>query len=259
MGLTKRKRSDSDLYHVMQRGNSRQLLFEDDADRLKYVELANSAIAKTGVGVVAWCLMDNHTHLLMRGRLEDLSKCMERLGGCYSRYFGKRHDRVGYLYQGRFKSKPVLSEAQLLTLIRYIHRNPVEEGLSDTCAYPWSSYVDLAGMRKEPLVSIVGDALALFESKQSFQLFNEAPEGRRETPRHRKELLSSFAAKPPRSTEPDVRQSLSEILARRGYEALPHSDRFARNDILRELKNLGYTVRQIERACGIGRNIIQRA
>lgn len=142
-----RKRSASGFYHVFQRGVNHYDIFEGDDDRERYIELMTKCARKYKVELHAWCLMSNHTHLLLRASRERLSAMMRQLGSEYARFFNARHGRTGALFGSRFESVCVETDAQLVAVVRYIHRNPVEH--DEHCLfgdYPWSSYGEyLAG------------------------------------------------------------------------------------------------------------------
>ena len=141
--MTRRAFSEGDAYHIMVRGVGRQIIFEDDCDRQRFCDLLSSSVEQTRgdgieVSLLAWCLMQNHVHLLFRADLLSLSPLLRATLSQYARYFNYRHDRVGTLFQGRFKSVPIKDDAQLLTVLRYIHHNPLEIGRP--IQYRWSSY-----------------------------------------------------------------------------------------------------------------------
>lgn len=256
MGTHTRRKSDVSIYHVMQRGVGRRLIFEDDVDRQRFLEILDVSLADADVSLMAWCLMDNHTHLLLSGELRAIGSAMQRLGQTYARYFNIRHDRVGHLFQDRYKSVAVDDEPQLLTAMRYIHRNPVEEGLTKTCRYRWSSYVDYLGMRKDRPVRLDTSVLeGLLPTKGEVERFHDAV--RRELP---KRTTRPVGVSPlPKPSESEAIETLSSVLDAEGLERMPEADRWKRNTIIRRLKERGLSIRQIERLTGIGRNIIQRA
>jgi REP element-mobilizing transposase RayT len=129
------------LYHVLSRGNERRPIFADDRDRSRFLDLLAQSAERFDVEICAYVLMPNHYHLLLRTRHPNLSRAMQWLGVSYTARFNRRHNRVGHLFQGRFKSILVQNEAYLLQLSWYIHRNPVRAGLVERLAdYRWSSY-----------------------------------------------------------------------------------------------------------------------
>lgn len=129
------------VHHVWARGNDRMLIYRDDRDRELYLTML--ALTVTGVGwkCLAYCLMDNHVHLLIETPEPNLGRGMQRLHGKYGREFNDRYDRSGHVFQGRFGSKPMRSELQFWTTLRYIVQNPVEAGLCRAArAWRWSSH-----------------------------------------------------------------------------------------------------------------------
>ena len=136
-----RQVSATGFYHVMQRGVNLFDIFENDEDRRRYVGLLQETAAQEEIIVRAWCLMSNHVHLLLQGDISNLSAMMRKLGSRYARYFNIRHGRIGHLFEDRFASVCIESDAQYLTVVRYIHSNPIVHQENARCEeYPWSSY-----------------------------------------------------------------------------------------------------------------------
>lgn len=133
--------SQTGIYHVMVRGNERKNLFLNEDDKQRFVETLFIVKTETGFFIFAYCLMDNHIHLLIKESSEGLATIMKRINTSYAYYFNKKYHRVGHLFQDRFKSEPIEDERYLLAVIRYIHNNPVKAGLVTTPGqYQWSSY-----------------------------------------------------------------------------------------------------------------------
>ena len=137
---TARRSGDSGIYHVVCRGSGRQLIFETDADRARYMNSLLELVSEFNAELLSWCLMDNHVHLLIRQQIDDLSQMMRRLNSGYALYFNLVHGRSGCLFQGRYLSEPVEDDAYLMTVVRYIHQNPLKAGMTSSCSYKWSSY-----------------------------------------------------------------------------------------------------------------------
>lgn len=129
------------LYHVMARGNASQAIFYDNDDYERFLATIGRSSKRFDWVLWAYCLMPNHYHLLVETRRPTLARGMRDLNGVYAQSFNWRHDRVGHLFQGRYKAILVDKESYLLELSRYIVLNPVRAGL---CARPddwrWSSY-----------------------------------------------------------------------------------------------------------------------
>lgn len=152
--------------HVTQRGVNRGAIFVDDEDRRHFLDLLHDAVRAHALHVHAYVMMDNHIHLLLTSHEAGaLSAAMRRLGQCYVRAFNQRHRRVGPLWQGRFKSCLVESEAYLMTAYRYIELNPVRAAMvAHAEDHPWSSVHANLGTRRDPLVTPHPLFLALHEN-----------------------------------------------------------------------------------------------
>ena len=130
------------LYHVINRGVEKRPIFLDDPDRLRFLTLVDEQKAVFDYNVIAYCLMSNHYHLLLEMKAENLSFALKRLGQDYAQYFNRKYNRVGSLWQGRFKSWLVYDEKYLRVLIKYIECNPIKKGITSRIGeYPWASSV----------------------------------------------------------------------------------------------------------------------
>ena len=128
------------VYHVTSRGDRREPIYRDDADRALQIEVLAQAVDRFDATVLAWCQMGNHYHLVLHTRQPNLSRFMRHLNGVYTQGFNRVHGLVGHLFQGRFKAILVDRDAYLLALCRYVERNPVAAGLVDSpLDWPWSS------------------------------------------------------------------------------------------------------------------------
>lgn len=132
--------------HVFARGNGRQDIFRGDADRRLYLLLLGQVVVRQRWSCLAYCLMDNHVHLLIETPEPNLASGMQRLHSLYAQTFNKRYGGCGHVFQGRFGAMRVKTDEQLLTVARYIALNPVEAGL---CGRPgdwaWSSHAAVIG------------------------------------------------------------------------------------------------------------------
>jgi putative transposase len=133
--------SETGTYHVMMRGNERKNLFLDEEDKQRFLDTLLVKKEETGFMDYAYCLMDNHIHLLIKEGPEGLATMMKRINASYAYYFNQKNNRVGHLFQDRFKSEPIEDERYLLAVIRYIHNNPVKARIvKKPEQYKWSSY-----------------------------------------------------------------------------------------------------------------------
>ena len=113
--------ANDQIYHIINRGNRRSVIFHDEYDFTKMLELLFLAKKKYDINIYAYCLMNNHYHLVVHTEFADsLSECMQWLGTSYVRYYNKRYKTSGHLWQGRYKSFIVQRDSYLLTLIKYV-------------------------------------------------------------------------------------------------------------------------------------------
>ena len=124
----------------MVRGINQQNIFVEDNDYLKYIDTLREYKKEIAFELYAYCLMGNHLHLLIKEGNEEIGNTMRRIGVSYAYWYNRQYDRSGHLFQGRFKSEPVEDDTYFLTVLRYIHQNPVKAGLvNNTEDYKWSS------------------------------------------------------------------------------------------------------------------------
>jgi len=139
------------LYHLTARGNAQAIIFIDDADRHLFLDLLGKEIAQQRWRCFAYCLMDNHYHLLIETPEPNLVAGMRRFNGAYTQAFNRRHARVGHLFQGRYKSIVVDKESYGLELCRYLVLNPVRAGMVKWPEqWRWSSYRATIGKTSIP-------------------------------------------------------------------------------------------------------------
>jgi len=142
------------IYHVTSRGNARQVIFLNGEDFADFLSVLASVVKRYHFLLHAYCLMDNHYHLLIETPEGNLSKGMRQLNGIYTQRFNQKHQRVGHLMQGRYKAILVDKDNYLLELCRYIVLNPVRAGIvKDPKDYRWSSYQATAGYSNTPGLS----------------------------------------------------------------------------------------------------------
>ena len=229
-----RTKSESGYYHILLRGIGQQNIFEDQQDRQKFIQILGRYKKEMNYQLIAYCLMGNHVHLL----LQDVDRCldvtMKKIAGSYAFYFNWKYERVGHLFQDRFKSEPVDDDAYFLTVLRYIHQNPYKAGISQIADYPWSSYknyIEDCGIVDTEM------ALALLNGKSNFvQFINETDE--------RKCLDVEFNK---RLTDEKAIQIIKSVAKIKNVQDLQTIDKATRNNVMRALKSQGLSVRQISR------------
>lgn len=240
-----RKKSESGYYHLIMRGVSRQVIFEDRTDYIHFLNLLKRFGIETKVRICAFCLMVNHVHLLVCDRDGHLSLFMQKLGTAYSWYFNHRYERTGHLFEDRYGSVPIESEEQLLTVFRYILNNPQEAGICPAAEYEWSSYSRYGNPNSFVDTLVLKELLGSFAEYEAF--INAKGED-----------ICKVSGQIIHNDE-WAKGVMREVLNGRSGSVLRSFDWDQRNEILRILKKKGLSLRQIERLTGISKSVIQRA
>lgn len=153
-------------YHVTARGNRRAPICRDDADRARFLDFLGREAMQQGWRLYAYCLMDNHYHLLIETPEGNLSRGMQRINSAYSQAFNRHHALTGHLFQGRYKAILVDRDAYLRELCRYLVLNPVRAGLVERAEdWPWSSHRAVLGLSAAPTWLDAEAVLGLFGTR----------------------------------------------------------------------------------------------
>lgn len=250
MARRAREKSRTGVYHIMLRGIDRQIIFEDNEDYQKFTDTIKTAKEKSGCEVYAYCLMNNHVHILLKERAESLGIIFRRIGAAYVYWYNWKYDRRGHLFQGRYRSETVESERYFLTVLRYIHQNPLKAGIvKNISEYQWSSYGEYIG---RPDICNVKYVLDMFSPNKErairlFEEFNLASnedqclgygQGIRLNDKEAGDFIRSITGV----------QSPTEI---KGFE------KQKRNGIIKQCKDKGLSIRQIQRLTGVSFGIIR--
>ncbi|MBN1621554.1 MAG: transposase [Endomicrobiales bacterium] len=174
------------IYHITARGNEKRDIFIEDYDRIYFLKLLEKCIHHFKWICHAYCLMDNHYHFIMEITRTNISEGMRQLNGVYTQYFNHKYNRVGHLFQGRFKGILVQKDSHLLELCRYVVINPVRaKKCKKASDYTWSSYRAMVGLEKKPSFLCTDWILSQFsESRSKAEKFYSAfvDEGLQDTP-----------------------------------------------------------------------------
>lgn len=247
MARLARRLSETGIYHIIFRGVNRYNIFEEEKDYKKILEIILDLKENMKFEIYAYCLMTNHVHLIIKEKTPgEISVIMKRMLTRYAGWFNKKYDRSGILIANRFKSEPVETDDYLITVSRYIHQNPVKGGLSPSVdKYNWSSFKEYSGnsyiVDTNFILSIVD-----YESykKYNFELDDEEYE------------INSNADK---ITDENVKMKIKELLCGKDPFILGELPKEERNKIIIQLKNIEkFSIRQIERATGISKGVIER-
>ncbi|WP_409228738.1 transposase [Gudongella sp. SC589] len=172
--------SETKHYHVMTRGINKDKIFSGESDKKKLMELLRSKLEDVDITCVGYCIMDNHLHLALVGEIEELRSFMKKVNISYAMYYNRKHNRIGPVFQDRFKSENIFNESHLMGVIRYIHNNPVNAGMVKTPEeYKWSSMNEY--ITKELFligVETKENVLGGFNSKDGFMEFHKQNDDR---------------------------------------------------------------------------------
>ena len=226
-----------------------QTILEDDSDNEAFLERL-SMLPENDVEVLAWCLMGNHYHLLVRAELAVISSTMRKLLSSYASYFNARHGRTGHLFQDRYWSEPVESDEQLLEAVRYIHQNPVKAKISPSCEYRWSSYLDYVSEAQRRLCS-TELVRGMFGQTEEIISFHEVEEGM--------QVFGDVSPARRRMGDKEARELIEKKFGKGFALLLSTLEKAARDEALSEMKSAGISVRQLQRLTGIGFGIIAKA
>ena len=247
MPIHMRAKSKMGVYHVIMRGINRQSIFEDDEDYEKFIETLRSYKAISEYEVYAYCLMGNHFHLLLKVGKEDLALVIKRIAGSYVYWYNLKYRRCGHLFQDRYKSEVVENDAYLLTVIRYIHQNPIKAGLCKCISeYKYSSYGEY--IAEDSRLVDVDFALGIAD-KESFVKFNNES---------KTDCCMDVSDEVGKINDTDgaaIMQSVSNCASSAEFQSLdtPLRDRYI--DIL---KQKGLSIRQISRLTGVSFGIVRK-
>ncbi|WP_234031467.1 transposase [Lentibacillus cibarius] len=247
-----RKKSRTGIYHIMLRGVNRQVIFEDEADKHRLLETIKRFKEKSHFKIYSYCLMDNHIHLLMKETEEPVSMIIQRISSSYVHWYNNKYDRTGHLFQERFKSECVETVSYFLTVLRYIHQNPIKAGLaSNVLKSEWTSiheYID------KPRFIDINLGLKLFspDRAKAIQLFTLYMQESNDD-----KCLNDHIRL--RMTDNEIRIYLAE-LGVPNSSLLQQMGKKERNELLVKLKALnGVSHRQLARMTGLSKSVITRA
>ena len=249
MPRTARAKTDTRIYHIMTRGINRQHIFEDTSEKRKYLALLRQFRDELDTEIFAYCIMNNHAHLLVRENSDPLESFFRKLNTAYAVYYNTKHERCGHLFQDRYKSEAVKDSRQLLQTIRYIHMNPVKAGIcKDPEAYNYSSYSEYTFTDSHAICNL-NFVMEQFGSLETFMDF------------HRQR--SAFSCMDMNNTNSRMTDKDALAVVRESYPGNNTScfqclDLPERNEVIISLIEKNLSIRQISRSTGISIDIVRR-
>ena len=246
MPRQQRRKSESGIYHVMLRGINQQQIFQDEEDNLKFLQIVKECKAISEFKLFAYCLMENHVHLLIKEGKEPIELIFKRIGNRFVYWYNTKYKRVGHLFQDRYRSEPVETDEYFLTVLRYIHQNPVKAGIVKSCGkYRFSSYNEYIKESK-----IIDDELAKqMLTKEEFVKYHK-----------KEETASCLEIKEikPRLTDEEAKRIIKEISGCENIEQFQRLTSDKQNEFIAKFRNKNISIRQISRLTGATIGIIRK-
>lgn len=259
MSRQARRLAESKTYHVMIRGNEQKDIFLDNEDRKMFLDVLYWKSRDNNFSIYAYCLMSNHVHLLINEGENSISRIMKRINISYAAYFNRKYQRVGHLFQDRFRSEAIENERYLLAAVRYIHNNPVKAGINKKpWEYQWSSCQPYLHSEQDRFLNTsfilnlfadnVNRARKLFlefSSTEGKEVFIDCVDG----PSYDKKVIND---------ENGAIQFIADFLKKKRLSTI--ENRQVRNELIKELKEKSsLSIRTIAGILEIDRNIVQKA
>ena len=244
MPVMPRQKSESGYYHLILRGNGKQIIFEEESDYIHFLNNLKQYSEEHKIKINAYCLMENHIHLLIYAGDQDISLFMKRLAGNYALWFNRKYQQKGHLFESRYTGIAIESEYRLCTVFRYILNNPRDAGICPTAEYPWSSYAKYGHPNSFVDTKVLVEIIGSFEEYNAYLNEKYDDDSEIQTGNH------------------DDNWAMEVIRKTCHVESctmLKSFDLEKRNAAIRLLRDKGLSIRQIERLTGISKGSIQRA
>ena len=256
-----RQLSSSKTYHIMIRGNEKRDIFMDDQDRYYFLDILRKKRSDKNSFYIAYCLMNNHIHLLINEGNDEISKIMKRINVSYVYYFNKKYNRVGHLFQDRFRSEIIEDDVYLLAAARYIHNNPVKVNIvANPEDYAWSSYRIYMGQRDSRNLINRDYLLGFFANDERISVSQLATFTNQPTDDVFIDLATNIEE---RDYESEIIREINKILKNhsQSIESLQSIlNKSERDAMIKEIKlHTGASTRQLSKILGISKDIIFRA
>ncbi len=242
-----RKSSESGIYHVMLRGINQQAIFEDSEDYLKFIEFIVKYKQISQYKIFAFCLMSNHVHLLLKLEGDSLESTMKRIAGSYAYWYNHKYYRMGHLFQDRFKSEPVEDDTYFLTVLRYIHQNPLAAKMvNELYEYKYSSYFDYYCGESEFVD--MDFAFSILDRERFIEFNNQT----------NTDVCMDVAERKIKLNDVDAQEIIKQISKCASSAEFGEIEKEQRDRYIKKFKELGLSIRQISRLTGISKGSVER-
>ena len=252
----------SGIYHVMLRGINKSDIFHDRMDFVKFRILLEQVVHPVDelghpmpprCRIFAYCMMSNHVHLLVKEESDNLSTLIKRIGGSYAQYYNVKYQRVGHLFQDRFRSEPVNTMEYFVTLLRYIHQNPVKAKIVPSPRdYLWSSFHEYSGTSTSlPRLCRTSSVTSRMNVGDLLKLIDEPLNDCRD-------ILDVEPAEIISHTDNNLKEWLYSTYGIVNPLMIQSLEKNRRNYILKSIKEYRAGIRQLSRLTGVSYGVIQK-
>lgn len=246
MSKPPRRTSSIGIYHVILRGNNKQRIFEEQEDYRKFLFILGDYRSVCGYSVLAYCVMSNHIHLVIKPGKSSLGNIFQHIGARFVRWYNKKYNRVGHLFQSSFLSKPINNYFALISVIRYVHQNPVKAAI---CKSPYmyafssfSNYFDNELIDSKFMLSVT--------TKEYFYWFSLLPNSDK--------FMDIDEVPMQTMTDEKAVQIMKKVSGCRNTNEFQMLDRKPRDKALGEMLAAGISIRRTSRVTGISYTVIWR-
>lgn len=248
MARCPRIKTNTNVYHVIIRGINRQDIFLDNPDYRKFIKELKRVKSKYEFEIYAYALMRNHVHLVINDKNKNLSTAIQSLNISYSSYFNKKYERVGHLFENRFRSHTIETENYLKNVVRYIHKNPENAGLRP---YIWTSYYEYI-INKSNQISKTQQVMELFSnSLENFKIFHDIYEKNQDYDKDF-EMIG-------RLQDDEAIKIIKEVIEEPNLMKIQNYELSKKKDTIKKIVKIeGITKVQISRITGISKSTIDR-
>ena len=239
--------AESGIYHVMLRGINHQQIFEDEEDYQMFLKIVYNCKKVSQFKVFAYCLMGNHVHLLIKKGKESLEQIFKRIGVRFVKWYNLKYQRTGHLFQDRFKSEAVEDERYLITVIGYIHQNPIKAGICKNLSeYPYSSFleytknailIDIDVVEKIVPIETIINNCSKYIDEQCLEMPEKFDYG---------------------MTDKQAKNIIIEVSGISNPSEFQFLEKNKREILIKKLKNKGLSIRQISRLTGITYYVVRK-
>lgn len=242
-----RIKSESGIYHIMLRGTDKQNIFNDEQDYKKFIEILYECKIISKFELYAYCLMGNHIHLLIKEKDEGIDLIVKRICCRFVSWYNYKYYRTGHLFQDRFKSEPVNSDEYFLTVLRYIHQNPVKAGLCFNIAdYQYSS--------ANAYINNIEDKIdfefvhSIIDKEYIIDFFNEK----------NSDICLDYDEKAKYINDIDAKNYIYEISKCNDTESFLVLSNEKQKEYVALMKDYGMSIRQISRLTGLSFGLVRK-